>query len=180
MILTAPTPTAAECRTTQDSLCYGLCKVAISTAAICYWQIRRLLRYSVGRSASTFFSGSLQGKHNKYKSLDQSPSWEANRSTASQQITLILCYLKVHYRIHKTHPRPYLEPDQSSTCPHLIYWRSIFISPHLCLGLPSGFLTSCPLRQKPCTHLSPARATCPANLILHDLITRYLMSSTDH
>ena len=38
---------------------------------------------------------------------------------------------------------PYLEPDQSSPCPHPTYWRSFLIlSSHLGLGLPSGFFPS--------------------------------------
>jgi hypothetical protein len=38
---------------------------------------------------------------------------------------------------------PYLEPDQSSSCPHSTSWRSILILPsHLHLGIPSGRLPS--------------------------------------
>jgi hypothetical protein len=33
--------------------------------------------------------------------MDQSPSWEANRSSATQEITYILWNLEVHYRIYK-------------------------------------------------------------------------------
>jgi hypothetical protein len=33
--------------------------------------------------------------------MEQSPSWEANSSSAVQQIPSILCNTKVHYRIHK-------------------------------------------------------------------------------
>jgi len=91
-------------------------------------------------------------------SMEQSPSWEANRSSASQEIPRILWNPKFPYRVHKCPPPvpvlSQLDPVHSLP-PHPISWRFILIllSSHLRLGLPSGsFPQVSP--PKPCISLS--------------------------
>jgi hypothetical protein len=99
--------------------------------------------------------------------MQQSPSWEANRSSATQEIPRVLLNPKVHHLIHKspllvpvlTQIDPVLAPQTSS-------WRSILIlSSYLRLDLPSGLLHSgFPINILYTPFLSPIRATCPLHL----------------
>ena len=103
--------------------------------------------------------------------MQQSPSCEANRFSASQEIPTFCgtrrfitaftraCHLSLFWA---------RSIQSMSPTPHPTAWRSILIiSSHLCLALPSG-----PFPQvfppKPYMHLSsvPIHATCPAHLHL--------------
>jgi hypothetical protein len=71
-------------------------------------------------------------------SMEQSPSWEAKTSWATQQIPRILCNPKVHNRIHKNSPPvPILSQIDPVHAPHPTSRSPILIlSSHLRLGLP--------------------------------------------
>ena len=110
--------------------------------------------------------------------MERSPSWEANRFSASQEIPRILWNLKVHYHIHKCPPSvpvlSQLDPVHAPT--------SHFLKIHLYIILPStpGSPKWCLSLKFPHQHpvydcSLPIRATCPAHLIFLDFITQTIM-----
>ena len=94
-------------------------------------------------------------------SIQHSPSWEADRFSASQEIPHILWNPKDHYRTYKS-PPPVFTLSQ------------VILSSHLCLGLPSGlFPSGFPIKILYATLLSPIRSTCSSHLSKFFLIYMY-------
>ena len=77
-------------------------------------------------------------------SMGHSPSWEANRFSASQEIPRILWNPKVHSAFtNDRHLSLSWASSIQSVPPHPTSWRLVLIlSSHLRLGLPSGLVPS--------------------------------------
>ena len=112
--------------------------------------------------------------------MEQSPSREANRFSASQEIRHILCNPRVHYLIYKCPSTvPILSQLDSIHTPtsHFLEIRQNIILPStpgsskwsICLR----FSHKNPIYFSPL--LSPIRTTCPAYLIILDFITRTIL-----
>ena len=110
--------------------------------------------------------------------MEHSPSWEASRFSARQEIPHILWNSKVHYRIHKFPPPVpilrQLDPVHTPISKFLKIHLNIILpsmpgSPKW--SLPSGF----PSKTLYMPLLFPIYTTCPANLILLDFVTRTIM-----
>ena len=97
--------------------------------------------------------------------MEQSPSWEANRFAASQEIPRILRNPKVRYRTHKCPPPvPILSQLNPVHTPHPTSCRPSGL-------FPSGF----PTKTLYTPFLCPICATCPTHLILLDFINRTIL-----
>jgi hypothetical protein len=111
--------------------------------------------------------------------MEQSPSWEANRFAASQEISQIFWNPKDHYCIYKCPPPvPILSQLNLVHTPTSHFWRSVLIlSFQQCLGLPSGLFPSGFSAKTLYTPVpSPICTTYPVHLILLDFITHTIVS----
>jgi len=107
-------------------------------------------------------------------SMEQAPSWEANKSSASHEISCIVWNAKVYTFTRPHHLTLSWARSVESIKPLPISWRSILILASWHLGLPCGlFHSGVPTKSLYVPLMSPIHATCPAHLFLH-LITKII------
>ena len=106
--------------------------------------------------------------YNNSYTMEHSPSWEAKRCFAGQEIALILWNRRVHYRIHKS-------IQVHTTTFHILEYHFKIILPST-PGSPKRFLSfRLPIKAQSTTFLTSIHATCPAHPMLLDFITRTLL-----
>jgi hypothetical protein len=125
---------AKKCNYLQNFICIYLAKYFLYNL------------YSAKEQETDWLIDWLTDELNNYlmNSMEQSYSWEANRSSASQEIPCILWNLEVHYHNQKS-PSPVPIPSHIKAVhvPQPTIQRFILtLSSHLCLGLSSGLFPS--------------------------------------
>ena len=117
-------------------------------------------------------------EHALTNSMDQSPSWEANRSSATQEIPRILWNPKIHYRINKNPPYVLSWADPSSPCPHIPLPEDSF---YYCPSIYAWVIQVVYFPQvsplKPCMHLSssPYVLHTVKNTQTHNITYRFII-----
>ena len=95
--------------------------------------INCILLYTASLIMASYSPKQVGGTHLLTHSTKHSPSWEANRFSASQEIPRVLCNPKVHYLIHRRPPPfpilSHIDPVHATT--------SHFLKIHLNITLPS-------------------------------------------
>ena len=103
--------------------------------------------------------------------MEQNPSWEANRSSASQETPCILCYQEVYYCIHKS-PPTFLILSQINP----VHARPFHLKIHFNIILPStpgpsksSLSFRLPHQNPVCTCHPPVPIPCPSQSWIYNV-----------
>jgi len=114
--------------------------------------------------------------------MEQNAPWEANSSSASQEIPHILRKLKVHYHIYESPPLlPVMSQINPIHAPSPISWKFIFLSPIYVWVIQVLFFPQV-FSLEPCMHLSSTLCV-PHALSISFILTlspKYVVRSADH
>jgi hypothetical protein len=103
-------------------------------------------------------------------SRKQSPSWEADSRSTTQEISSLLCNLKIHYYDDDSPPMDTIPSQLKPVCSHPISFKIHII--HLCPDLSRCLIPSGrPTKMFYVYLISPMYATCHAQQILLDMMT---------
>jgi hypothetical protein len=118
-----------------------------------------------------------QTNHPSIHPLCSNPSWKANSSSASQEMSHIWWKLIIRYCVHNFPPLVTTLSHKNSVHALPTYFRFILIvSSHPCLGLPGGlFPSDLPTKALYVCLPSHTHTVCPTHAILCHLIAHTIL-----
>ena len=110
--------------------------------------------------------------------MEQSPLWEAERFSASQESVRILWNPKVHYRIYNSPPPAPIQSDPNPVLAHPTSLKSILYYSPIYSWVFQVFSFTRVSSPKPCMHATPSRCVLRVQPIKFSILSSvYLVRS---